>query len=46
MDNPAQSDATGKKAYATLRGGAASLTATADRASFKHRGGRSGEDAR
>ncbi|MEV0171636.1 DUF6380 family protein [Streptomyces sp. NPDC050803] len=46
MDNPVQSDATGEERHATLRGGAASLTATADRAPFKHCGGRSGEGAR
>ncbi|CCK25979.1 hypothetical protein BN159_1600 [Streptomyces davaonensis JCM 4913] len=46
MDNPVQGDATGEKWHATLRTSAASLTETADRASFKHRGGRSGEDAR
>ncbi|WP_328875127.1 hypothetical protein OHT76_36460 [Streptomyces sp. NBC_00287] len=46
MDNSVQGDATGEKWQATLRGEAASLTETADRASFKHRGGRSGEGTR
>ncbi|GLW48734.1 hypothetical protein Stsp02_43960 [Streptomyces sp. NBRC 14336] len=46
MDSPVQGDATGEKRYATLRALSASLTETADRAPFKHRDGRSGEDAR
>ncbi|WP_240982562.1 DUF6380 family protein [Streptomyces sp. S3(2020)] len=46
MDNPVQGDATGEKWHATLRSGTASLTATAGRAPFKHRGGRAGEGAR
>jgi hypothetical protein len=45
MDNPVQSDAIGEKWQATLRSGAASLAATACRASFKHHGGPAGEDA-
>ncbi|MFF5493534.1 DUF6380 family protein [Streptomyces aquilus] len=46
MDKTVQGDATGKKWQATLRQGDASLTATACRAPFKHRGGRAGEGAR
>lgn len=46
MDNPVQGDATGEKWQATLRGTTASLTETADRAGFKHRGDRSGEGTR
>ncbi|MFI9828551.1 DUF6380 family protein [Streptomyces sp. NPDC051913] len=46
MDKTVQGDATREKRQATLRQGAASLTATADRAPFKHRGGRAGEGAR
>ncbi|MER6352703.1 DUF6380 family protein [Streptomyces sp. NPDC001634] len=46
MDNPLQGDSTGEKRQATLRCGAASLTATTRRASFKHHGGPAGEEAR
>ncbi|WP_219933841.1 DUF6380 family protein [Streptomyces sp. Act143] len=46
MDKTVQGDATGGKWQATLRRGRASLTATADRAAFKHHGGRAGEGAR
>ncbi|WP_371330297.1 DUF6380 family protein [Streptomyces sp. TP-A0356] len=45
MDNPVQGDSIGEKRQATLRCGAASLTATARRASFTHDGGPAGEDA-
>ncbi|WP_406502203.1 DUF6380 family protein [Streptomyces sp. NBC_00500] len=46
MDNPVQGDSTGEKRHATLRGRVASLTATACRAPFKHRGTAAGEGAR
>ena len=46
MDNLGQGDSTGGKRHATLRWFAASLTSTADRAPFKHRGGPKGEGAR
>lgn len=46
MDNLGQSDSTGEKRHATLRWRAASLTATAGRAPFKHRGWSPGEGAR
>jgi hypothetical protein len=46
MDNPVQGDATGGKWHATLRSRTASLTATADRAPFKHHGVRAGEGVR
>ncbi|WP_416223308.1 DUF6380 family protein [Streptomyces hygroscopicus] len=46
MDNPLQGDSTGEKRQATLRCGAASLTATVCRASFKHDGRPAGEAAR
>ena len=45
MDKPLQGDPPGEKRHATLRPGAASLTATAGRARFHH-GGRAGEGAR
>ncbi|MFI1721721.1 DUF6380 family protein [Streptomyces sp. NPDC020489] len=45
MGNAGQGDAAGEHCHATLRSGAASLTATAGRASFTH-GGRAGEGAR
>ena len=45
MDNPVKGDAIGEKRQATLRCGAASLTAAACRASFKHHGGPAGEEA-
>ncbi|MFE9095666.1 DUF6380 family protein [Streptomyces sp. NPDC007264] len=45
MDNPVQGDSTVEKRHATLRCGAASLSATACRASFKHHGGPAGEEA-
>ncbi|MFD7133358.1 DUF6380 family protein [Streptomyces sp. NPDC059894] len=38
-------DGTGEKRHATLRRGAASLTATACRAPFPRHGGRAGEGA-
>ncbi|MFE7650545.1 DUF6380 family protein [Streptomyces phaeoluteigriseus] len=41
-----QGDAAGEKRHATLRRGAASLTATARRAEFDRHGGRTGEGAR
>ena len=46
VDNTVQGDVTGEKRQATLRQSVASLTATAGRAPFKHRGGRAGEGAR
>ncbi|MEV5476197.1 DUF6380 family protein [Streptomyces sp. NPDC052207] len=46
MDSPLQGDAGAEKRQATPRRGAASLTATACRAWFKHHGGPAGEDAR
>ena len=46
MDNPVQGDFNGEKRQATLRCGAASLTATACRASFKHHRRPAGEEAR
>ncbi|MFE0514503.1 DUF6380 family protein [Streptomyces sp. NPDC058964] len=46
MDNTAQGDCTGEKRHATLRCGAASLTATACRALFNQHGGRARKDAR
>ncbi|MEU9732893.1 DUF6380 family protein [Streptomyces sp. NPDC048002] len=46
MDNPVQGDATGEKRHATLRSRTASLTETAGRAPFEHRGDRSGEGTR
>ncbi|MFF4545848.1 DUF6380 family protein [Streptomyces sp. NPDC001435] len=46
MDNTVQGDSTGEKRHATLRCGAASLTATACRALFNHHGGHAREDAR
>ncbi|MFI9766698.1 DUF6380 family protein [Streptomyces sp. NPDC052415] len=46
MDCAVRGDGTGEKWQATLRGAAASLTETADRARFRHRGGRSGEGTR
>ncbi|MEV7324815.1 DUF6380 family protein [Streptomyces sp. NPDC093970] len=46
MDKVGQADATGGKRQATLRRGAASLTATARRAPFHRHGGRAGEAAR
>ncbi|MFF4209295.1 DUF6380 family protein [Streptomyces sp. NPDC001796] len=45
IDTPAPS-VTSEKRQATLRCGAASLTATACRASFKHHGGPAREEAR
>ncbi|MEU1596374.1 DUF6380 family protein [Streptomyces sp. NPDC005708] len=45
-DNPLPGHSTAEKRQATLRCGAASLTATACRASFKHHGGPAGEEAR
>ncbi|MFG3515085.1 DUF6380 family protein [Streptomyces bobili] len=41
-----QGDAAGEKRHATLRRGAASLTATVGRAEFDRHGGRTGEGAR
>ncbi|WP_375803632.1 DUF6380 family protein [Streptomyces sp. A012304] len=41
-----QGDDTGAKRHATLRGGAASLTATARRAQCTRHGGHAGEGAR
>ncbi|MHC3471351.1 DUF6380 family protein [Streptomyces sp. 7R007] len=46
MDKPVLGDATGEKRHATLRQGAASLTATACREPFNQLGGRAGEGAR
>ncbi|MFE5142667.1 DUF6380 family protein [Streptomyces fagopyri] len=46
MDNPVQGDSIGEKRHATLRWSAASLTATAGRTPFEHRGGPRGESAR
>ncbi|MFF3906829.1 DUF6380 family protein [Streptomyces sp. NPDC001848] len=46
MDSPVSSLATSEKRQATLRCGAASLTATARRASFKHHGGPAREETR
>ncbi|MEU6220719.1 DUF6380 family protein [Streptomyces sp. NPDC047022] len=47
MDNPVEGDPTAEKRQATLRCGAASLTATVRRASFKHHdGGPAGEAER
>ncbi|MFD0502810.1 DUF6380 family protein [Streptomyces chiangmaiensis] len=46
MDNPLPGDAAAEKRQATLRCGAASLTATACRAWFKHHGGPAGEEPR
>jgi hypothetical protein len=46
MDDPVDGDATGEMRQATLRQGAASLTATACRAPFGVHGGRAGEGAR
>ncbi|MCT9077724.1 DUF6380 family protein [Streptomyces fulvoviolaceus] len=46
MDNSVQGDATDEKWHATLRRGTASLTATAGRGPFDHRGGHAGEGAR
>ncbi|MFC4507472.1 MULTISPECIES: DUF6380 family protein [Streptomyces] len=45
-DKPAQGDAVGEKRHATLRHGAASLTATARRAEFTYHRGSAGEGAR
>jgi hypothetical protein len=45
-DTVDQGDVTGEKWQATLRCGAASLTATARRAQFERHGGRAGEGAR
>ncbi|MFC3575046.1 DUF6380 family protein [Streptomyces yaanensis] len=45
MGSPVQGDSIGEKRQATLRCGAASLTETARRASFKHHGGPAGEEA-
>ncbi|MFF3935730.1 DUF6380 family protein [Streptomyces phaeofaciens] len=44
-DTMGRGDATGEKRHATLRSGAASLTATARRAGFTHHGGYAGEGA-
>ncbi|MFJ3230640.1 DUF6380 family protein [Streptomyces sp. NPDC086787] len=44
--DPVHGDSTGGKRHATLRCGAASLTATACRASFNEHDGRAREDAR
>ncbi|WP_405884259.1 MULTISPECIES: DUF6380 family protein [unclassified Streptomyces] len=46
MDNLGQGDSTGEKRHATLRSPVASLTATAYRAPFNHRGTAAGEGAR
>ncbi|MEU6064126.1 MULTISPECIES: DUF6380 family protein [Streptomyces] len=46
MDNTVQGDSTGEKRHATLRCGAASLTATACRAPFNQHGGHAREGAR
>ncbi|MFR0355955.1 DUF6380 family protein [Streptomyces sediminimaris] len=46
MGGTGHGDATGDTRHATLRAGVASLTATACRAPFNHRGGRAGEGAR
>ncbi|MDR3081850.1 MAG: hypothetical protein LBV60_13160 [Streptomyces sp.] len=46
MDTPTPGDLIREKRQATLRCGAASLTKTARRASFKHHGGPAGEVAR
>ncbi|MDO0938256.1 hypothetical protein QQY66_43450 [Streptomyces sp. DG2A-72] len=46
MDKTVQGDFSGEKWRATLRCRAASLTATACHAPFKHRGGRAGGSAR
>ncbi|MCN9241616.1 hypothetical protein NGF19_12570 [Streptomyces sp. RY43-2] len=46
MDRPDPEGRIGEKRQATLRCGAASLTETARRASFKHHGGPAGEAAR
>ncbi|MFE7168492.1 DUF6380 family protein [Streptomyces sp. NPDC057616] len=46
MDKTGQGDSIGEMRHATLRAGTASLTATACRAPFNHRGGRAGEGAR
>ncbi|MEU2286604.1 DUF6380 family protein [Streptomyces sp. NPDC013178] len=45
-DKVDQGDVTGEKRHATLRCGAASLTATARRAEAGRHGGRAGEGAR
>ncbi|MFD1658264.1 DUF6380 family protein [Streptomyces caeni] len=44
-DNPVQGDSATEKRHATLRCRAASLSATACRASFRHHGGPAGEEA-
>ncbi|MER5528521.1 DUF6380 family protein [Streptomyces sp. NPDC002677] len=46
MDKVGQAEPTGEKRQATLRCGAASLTATARPAPFHRHGGRAGEAAR
>ncbi|MET9897298.1 DUF6380 family protein [Streptomyces sp. NPDC006446] len=46
MDNMGQGDSIGEKRRATLRSRAASLTATACRASFNQHGAAAGEGAR
>ncbi|MFI9645415.1 DUF6380 family protein [Streptomyces sp. NPDC052040] len=46
MDGSLAAGSTGGAPRATLRCGAASLTATLRRASFKHHGGPAGEEAR
>ncbi|MGW7380879.1 DUF6380 family protein [Streptomyces olivochromogenes] len=46
MDSPVPGDSTGEKRHATLRCGAASLTATACRAVFNQHGGPARKDAR
>ncbi|WP_405915508.1 MULTISPECIES: DUF6380 family protein [unclassified Streptomyces] len=45
MDKMVQGDSSGEKRHATLRGRAASLTATACRAPFNHHGAAVGEGA-
>ncbi|MFG2937741.1 DUF6380 family protein [Streptomyces sp. NPDC048282] len=46
MDKVGQGDSTGEKRQATLRCGAASLTATARPVPFRRGGGQAGEGAR
>ncbi|MGW1721573.1 DUF6380 family protein [Streptomyces sp. NPDC002306] len=46
MDNVGQGDSTGEMRHATLRSGAASLTATACRARFERHDRSAGEGAR
>lgn len=46
MDNSLKGESIGEKWYATLRGTAASLTATDRRGRLRHPGGPAGEGAR